>query len=74
MIEYEDEAKKQGIKLNFHFPIFSYVFLKQNSLDSDKDLMNMFERLAAKDVIQIWVGTVIKPSKIYKFVLNLIKS
>lgn len=31
----------------------------------------MFERKTDKNVIDIWVGTVLKPSTLYKLVLNL---
>lgn len=71
ILEYEDVAKREGLKLDFHYPTFKYVFnMKHHPLNTDKDLMTMFQRLNEKEVINIWVGTVMKPTPIYKTVLN----
>lgn len=45
--------------------------MKYHKLETNKDLMLMFERKTDKNVIDIWVGTVLKPSTLYKLVLNL---
>lgn len=70
VIDYEDEAKKKGLKLDYHYPVFAYVYNKDHhKLLTDKDLLLMFERLTG-NVITIWVGTCLKPDQLYKLVLN----
>ena len=65
-------AKKKGIRLDYHYPTFSYVFImKHRYLLVDVDLMTMFQRCSEKKVIVIWVGTTLKPNSLYKLVLNL---
>lgn len=72
VVDYEDEAKKQGMRLDYHFPVFSYCYnMEHQVLVADKDLMTMFQRLSGKEMIKIWVGTCLKPNPLYKLVLNL---
>lgn len=72
IVDYADFAKKNGIRLDYHYPTFTYAYLmKHHSLIVDNDLMLMFERFSAEDVIDIWVGTTLKPNALYKLVLNL---
>ena len=67
VIDYEDEAKKRGVKLDFAFPTFRYAYKGEHQLlVTDKDLMKMFERLAEKEVIHICVGTTVRPNELYK--------
>ena len=70
VVEFEDEAKKQGKKLDYHYPSFSYVYkMDHSNLITDKDLLRMFERISS-EVIIIWVGTTMKPDNLYKLMLN----
>lgn len=72
VVDYEEEGKKRGLRLDYHYPTFAYVFdMKHHYLITDKDLMLMFERTSSKPEVIIWVGTVLKPNALYKLVLNL---
>ena len=72
IVEYEDLGKKQRLRLDYAYPTFDYAFMmKHHMLESDKDLMKMFERFSDASEIPMWVGTVLKPSPLYKLVLNL---
>lgn len=72
VVEFEDEAKKRGSRLDFAYPTFGYAYeMSHKKLETDTDLMTMFQRLQAKNPIPIWVGTVMKPSPLYKLVLGL---
>ncbi|KAL1826766.1 hypothetical protein ACET3Z_005178 [Daucus carota] len=71
VIDYEDEAKRRGVKLDYAFPAFRYAFkMEHQLLVTDRDLMKMFERLAEREVIHICVGTTVRPNELYKTVLN----
>lgn len=56
VMEYDDEVKKQSMRLDYHFPIFYYVFdMKHHYLRVDSDLMIMFERFSGKkNLYMIW--------------------
>ena len=75
VMDYEAKGKEEGVKLDYHFPTFYYRYKDdQFQLVVDKDMMTMFKRCAEKELIPIAVGTTIKPSPLYKLVLNLRRS
>ncbi|XP_074335991.1 uncharacterized protein LOC141673155 [Apium graveolens] len=72
VIEFEDEDKKSGAKLDYKYLEFSYVYnMKHVKLLNDNDLMKMFSRLSKKKVIDIYVGVQDNPNPLYEFVLRL---
>uniref|UniRef100_A0A175YFG6 Uncharacterized protein n=1 Tax=Daucus carota subsp. sativus TaxID=79200 RepID=A0A175YFG6_DAUCS len=72
VIEFEDEGKKSGAKLDYKYPVFSYVYnMKHVKLLNDNDLMSMFDRLSKKKVIDIYVGVQDNPNPLYELVLQL---
>lgn len=56
IMEYEEKFRKKGFSMPEN-PSFEYVFkMKHVMINTDKDLMTMFERLSDKGCINIWVG------------------
>ena len=75
VLDYEEEGKKQGLKLDYHFPTFYYPFkMETQPLLNDAHLIRMFSRLSDREIIPITVGTVLKPTELYKLVLNFRRS
>ncbi|KAL1813081.1 hypothetical protein ACET3Z_023146 [Daucus carota] len=71
IVEYEELGKKQRLRLDYAYPTFDYAYMmKHHKLESDKDLMKMFERFSDASEIPIWVGTVLKPTPFYKLVMH----
>ncbi|XP_074340844.1 uncharacterized protein LOC141678425 isoform X2 [Apium graveolens] len=72
IVEYEEEGKKLGQKLNYSYPTFTYVFQQRHwKLEKDVELIKMFDKLSDRSVITIWVGTTLKPNSLYKLVISL---
>ena len=48
--------------------------METQPLLNDEHLMRMFNRLSDREIIPITVWTVIKPTELYKFILNFRRS
>lgn len=56
VIEYEDKAQKQNLKLKYQDLVLACVYkMDHNKLVTDKDLLFIFERLTSK-VVNIGLG------------------
>ncbi|XP_063936990.1 uncharacterized protein LOC135147691 isoform X2 [Daucus carota subsp. sativus] len=72
IVEYEDEAERRGIHLDFGYPTFAYAWnMRHKWLENDAHLMQMFERFKDSTEIMIWVRTKMQPTPLYKLVMNL---
>ena len=73
VLEYENEANKSGLKLEFNYPSCCYMFkVDHQSIKPDKNILFMFECLVEK-LIFVLIETCLKPNHIYKLVLNFIR-